>query len=147
MTGDAVNVAARLEQASGSNDVLLGEATYRLVREAVDVEDVEPVDAKGKTEPIVALRLIRVFTGAPGFSRRFDAPLVARRGELRLLAEAFDRATRDETCILFTVLGAAGIGKSRLVQEFLSTIGEGAQVLRGRCLPTATASPTGRSWR
>jgi class 3 adenylate cyclase/tetratricopeptide (TPR) repeat protein/DNA-binding winged helix-turn-helix (wHTH) protein len=135
MTGDAVNVAARLEQAARPNDVLLGDSTYRLVREAVDVEDIEPVVAKGKTQPIAGFRLVRVLAGAPGFSRRLDAPLIGRRGELRLLAEAFERASQDQTCILFTVLGPAGIGKSRLVQEFLSTTGAGAQVLRGRCLP------------
>jgi predicted ATPase len=60
--------------------------------------------------------------------------MVGRRSELRLLADAFDRAVRDETCILFTVLGQAGVGKSRLVEEFSSTIATGTQVLRGRCL-------------
>jgi class 3 adenylate cyclase/tetratricopeptide (TPR) repeat protein len=134
VTGDAVNTAARLEQAAGSNEVLLGEATYRLVRDAVDAEVVGHLDAKGKSAPLGAFRLLRVVAGAPGFARRLDAPIVGRRGELRLLADAFERAVRDKTCILFTVLGQAGVGKSRVVEEFASTIVAGAKVLRGRCL-------------
>ena len=134
VTGDAVNVAARLEQTAGSKEILLGEATYRLVRDAVDAEGIEPVQARGKAEPIAAFRLIGVVAGAVGVTRRLDAELVGRKSELRLLADAFDRSRRNRTCVLFTVLGPAGIGKSRVVQEFLSTIGENTHILRGRCL-------------
>ncbi len=78
VTGDAVNVAARLEQAAGTGDVLLGETTYRLVREAVDAELLPPLQAKGKSEPLTAYRL-RAVTGDVGVARRQDAALVGRR--------------------------------------------------------------------
>jgi class 3 adenylate cyclase/tetratricopeptide (TPR) repeat protein len=134
VTGDVVNTAARLEQAAGADETLLGEATYRLVRDAVDAEAAPPIDAKGKAEPVRAWRLVAVREGADGVARRRDAPMVGRQGELRLLTEAFDRAVRERACVLVTILGPAGVGKSRLVDEFLSAIPE-TTLLRGRCLP------------
>jgi class 3 adenylate cyclase/tetratricopeptide (TPR) repeat protein len=128
-TGDAVNVAARLEQAAHSGEVLVGEATLALVREAVDAEAAEPLDLKGKAEPVPAFRLLGL--GAGG-ERRFATPMVGRETELRRLRDAFAQATRDRSCQLFTVLGTAGVGKSRLAAEFLA--GLDARVLRGRCL-------------
>ncbi len=132
-TGDAVNTAARLEQAASSGEILLGERTYRLVRDAVAAEGVAGVDAKGKAEPVPAWRLMSVHPSAEGIARRRDVPIVGRERELRLLREAFDRAVADRTCVLFTIFGAPGVGKSRLVEGFLS--GLDAEVLRGRCLP------------
>ncbi len=132
-TGDAVNVAARLEQAAQPGDILIGDATRQLAESALELERVEPVEAKGKSEPLVAYRLLGVRIDAPAFERRFDAPFIGRGGELDQLVQAYERAVRDESCLLFTVLGPAGIGKSRLVYEFLDSRTD-AFVLRGRCL-------------
>ena len=132
-TGDAVNTAARLEQAAASGEILVGETTYRLVRDAVVAEEVAAVEAKGKAEPVLAWRLVSVHPSAEGIARRRDVPIVGRERELRLLREAFDRAVADRSCVLFTIFGAPGVGKSRLVEEFLG--GLDAEALRGRCLP------------
>jgi class 3 adenylate cyclase len=135
VTGDTVNVAARLEQAAQPGEILMGEATYRLVRDAAVVERLESLTLKGKEEPVPALRLLEVKAGAPGFARHLDSPMVGREREQALLQHTFERCVGDRSCHLFTVLGAAGAGKSRLVEEFLSTVGNEAVVLRGRCLP------------
>ncbi len=131
VTGDAVNVAARLEQAAEDGDVLIGASTQRLVRDAVTVEPVE-VRAKGKPEPVAAYRLEHVDPQAESITRRLGTPLVGRHPELEQLRGAFDRAVRERRCQLFTVLGVAGVGKSRLVREFLAEAD--ATVLEGRCL-------------
>jgi class 3 adenylate cyclase len=133
-TGDAVNVAARLEQAAKPGEVLIGEETLRLVRDAVDAEPVEPLHLKGKSEPVVAFRLVRVGPGVVGHARRMGSPMVGRGREAALLRQAFDRAVSDRACQMFTVLGPPGVGKSRLVEEFAGSV-ETATVLRGRCLP------------
>ena len=135
VTGDAVNTAARLEQAAGAGEVLIGEPTYRLVRDAVVAEPIDPVDAKGKAEPVPAYRLDEVIVGAEAHARRMDAPMVGRDAELRTILDAFERSAVDRTCRLVTILGEAGVGKSRLVLEALGAIGDRAIVLRGRCLP------------
>ena len=129
-TGDAVNVAARLEQAAAPGEVLIGEPTLTLVREAVDVEAVEPLTLKGKTEPVPAYRLLHV-GAAP--ERRHDTPFVGRERELGVLHDAIERARAERRCELVTVVGEAGVGKSRLVAEALATAE--ATVARGRCLP------------
>ncbi|HST19251.1 MAG TPA: AAA family ATPase [Gaiellaceae bacterium] len=131
VTGDAVNVAARLEQAAGAGEVLIGAETRRLVRDAVEVEPIE-VAAKGKPAPLQAFRLVSVDLEAAPVARRLDTPLVGRRGELEQLRGAFERTVREGSCHLFTVLGVAGVGKSRLTAEFLG--GLDATVLHGRCL-------------
>jgi len=130
VTGDAVNVAARLEQAAEPGEVLIGGETRRLVRGAVQVAPVS-VEAKGKGE-VAAFRLVDVDPHAEGIARRFDTPLVGRGAELDQLRQAFDRAVRERRCHLFTLLGPAGVGKSRLVGEFVSSTD--ARVLEGRCL-------------
>jgi class 3 adenylate cyclase/tetratricopeptide (TPR) repeat protein len=132
-TGDAVNVAARLEQAAQPGDILIGADTLGLVRDAVSVEALPPLDVKGKAEPVSAYRLVSLDTDAPAFVRRGDVPMVGRERQLKLLRDAFDAVASERACHLFTVLGPAGVGKSRLVAEFLRTI-EGATVVRGRCL-------------
>jgi class 3 adenylate cyclase/tetratricopeptide (TPR) repeat protein len=134
-TGDAVAVAQRLEAAAGPGEILIGEPTQQLVRDAVLVEPVEPLELKGKAQPVAAWRLLGVVTGAPAFARRLDSPLVGRQRELALLEQAFRRALDEQTCHLFTVLGAAGVGKSRLVHELITSLGEDARVLIGRCVP------------
>jgi class 3 adenylate cyclase len=134
VTGDTVNTAARLEQAAPPGAVFLGALTWRLVRDAVEVEPVEPIAAKGKALPLVAYRLVAVRRGEAGRRRRLDAPLVGRERELARLEEAFRQAVADRAAGLFTLLGAAGIGKSRLVAEFLAGLVGEATVLRGHCL-------------
>jgi predicted ATPase/class 3 adenylate cyclase len=134
-TGDATNVAARLEQAAQPGEILLGPDTYRLVRDAVEVEVTEPLTLKGKAEPFPAFRLLTIAPDAPGRLRRLDSPLVGRERERARLRQAFEHAVTDGACHLFTVLGAAGVGKSRLVEEFLRDVGDSALVVRGRCLP------------
>jgi class 3 adenylate cyclase len=117
-TGDTVNLAARLEQAAAPGEVLLGEETYALVRDAVHAERVEPLSVKGKAGPIRAWRLDAVVERAAPFARRFDTPFVGRRDELALLTACFKRSVVERAPVLVTVLGLAGIGKTRLVAEF-----------------------------
>jgi class 3 adenylate cyclase/tetratricopeptide (TPR) repeat protein len=129
-TGDAVNVAARLEQAAEAGEVLIGQPTLALVRDAVAVEPVEPLELKGKAEPVPAYRLLHV-REAP--ERLHEAQFVGRERELALLWETWQRVQAEQRCELVTVAGDAGVGKSRLVAEFLH--GLDATVVRGRCLP------------
>jgi class 3 adenylate cyclase/tetratricopeptide (TPR) repeat protein len=132
-TGDAVNLAARLEQAAAPGEILIGDSTFRLTRDAVEVEEVPPLALKGKSEPVVAHRLVAV-GGDEAYARKLDTPMVGRETELGRLRDAFGQALRDRSCQLFTVLGAAGIGKSRLLLEFLASRDD-ALILRGRCVP------------
>jgi class 3 adenylate cyclase/tetratricopeptide (TPR) repeat protein len=134
VTGDAVNVAARLEQAAGEQEVLLGELTYRLVRDSVEVEEVEPLALKGKSEPVPAYRLVRVKDTGDVEVRR-GAPLVGRERELETLDAVFDEAVATSTARLATIVADAGVGKTRLTAEFLDRIADRAVALRGRCLP------------
>jgi class 3 adenylate cyclase/tetratricopeptide (TPR) repeat protein len=134
VTGDAVNIAARLEQAAEPGTVLIGEETLRLVRDAVVAEPVSPLEVKGKSEPLAAFLLVEVTAGVAGLARRLDSPMVGRERELARLRQAFEAAVADRSCQLFTILGTPGVGKSRLVEEFLESLG-GTTVLRGRCLP------------
>ena len=135
VSGDAVNVAARLEQAAAPGTVLIGEATYRLVRDAVSAEEVEPLELKGKSEPVPAYRLVEVIPHKLGVSRRLDSALVGRVEEMEALKAAFVRSSEQRICTQVTVFGAAGLGKSRLTQEFVTQASSTARVLSGRCLP------------
>jgi class 3 adenylate cyclase/tetratricopeptide (TPR) repeat protein len=136
VTGDAVNTAARLEQAAPTMEVLIGESTYRLVRNAVVVEPVEPLSLKGKAQLVSAYRLIGLNEQEEGIARRLDAPMVGRSHELSILRDALDLARRGGSRQAVTVLAPAGTGKSRLLREFLGYAArEGALTLRGRCLP------------
>jgi class 3 adenylate cyclase/tetratricopeptide (TPR) repeat protein len=134
-TGDALNVASRLEHAAGPGEILIGEQTLRLVRDAVSADPVAPLLLKGKADPYTAYRLLAVVPGAPASARRLDSPLVGRARELALLRQAFERAVAERSCHLFTVLGPAGVGKSRLVAELVRELERGATALSGRCLP------------
>ena len=129
-TGDAVNVAARFEQAAAPAEVLIGEPTLALVREAVVAEPVEPLTLKGKSHPVPAYRLVSVLD-AP--ERSHASRFVGRERELRSLAGAWERVQAEPRCELVMVVGDAGVGKSRLVSEALTGIE--ARVVRGRCLP------------
>jgi class 3 adenylate cyclase/tetratricopeptide (TPR) repeat protein len=133
-SGDAVNVAARLEQAAEPGEILLGEQTYQLARNAVSVEPLEPLEPKGKSQPVHAFRLLKVIEGAPALARRLDTPFVGRKEELARLLASFERAASQRTPVLVTVLGPAGIGKTRLAAELTTQMGERATVVRGRCL-------------
>jgi class 3 adenylate cyclase len=131
-TGDAVNVAARLEQAAEPGEVLLGGETLRLVKDAVEVEPVPPLALKGKAEPVPAFRLLGVIAGVPE-SVHQTVPMVGRERQQNLLDDAFANVVGERSCHLFTILGTAGVGKSRLVSEFLASL-DGATVIGGRCL-------------
>ena len=135
VTGDAVNLAARLEQAAEPEEILIGAETRRHAGEAIQAEPVDPLRLKGKADPVEAFRLVRVVEGAPAFPRRFDVQLVGRREELAAMGAAFERAVTERQCRLVTVLGPPGIGKSRLAQELAVVLTGKATVLSGRCLP------------
>jgi class 3 adenylate cyclase/tetratricopeptide (TPR) repeat protein len=133
VTGDTVNVAARLEQAAPASGILLGELTWRLVKDAVDAEPVEPLELKGKSERVPAYRLLglRRTTRA---GREEDRPLVGRERELRGLLDSLAEVRVSGRCRVATLLGQAGVGKSRLLDEVSRIVEHDAQVLRGRCL-------------
>jgi class 3 adenylate cyclase len=132
VTGDAVNVAARLEQAAGSGEILIGELTQRLVRDAIRSEPLEALTLKGKSAPVAAFRVLEVHAGAPAFTRRLEVPFVGREQELAHLRGALERAINERAPQLATIVGPPGIGKSRLVAELIAV--SDAQVLTGHCL-------------
>jgi class 3 adenylate cyclase/tetratricopeptide (TPR) repeat protein len=131
-TGEAVNVAARLQQAGEPNTILIGPGAHRLTLGCFEVEDEGPIEARGITEPVWTYRV----TGATRTeaTRRFSAPLVGREAELELLQNTYSRAVRDNRAHLFTIFGDPGVGKSRLAREFIDGL-ESATVLFGRALP------------
>ncbi|HET9673872.1 MAG TPA: adenylate/guanylate cyclase domain-containing protein [Gaiellaceae bacterium] len=134
VVGDAVNVAARLEQVAEPGEILIGAETSRLVRDAVRLEPVE-LELKGKSAPVDAFRLIEIDPTAAGLERHLDSPLVGRRRELQRLKDDFEHALEQRSSQLFTLLGPAGVGKSRLVAEFMRDVDGRARVVTGRCLP------------
>jgi class 3 adenylate cyclase/predicted ATPase len=134
VTGDAVNVAARLEQHARPGETLVGEATYRLVREAVEAEPVEPIPAKGKSQPVRAVRLLAVREGSQARAGRLDVPMIGRDAELSALRRLFDEAVGSRSCRLIVAVGEPGVGKSRLAAELLASVAGEATVLSGRCL-------------
>ncbi|HEU6445831.1 MAG TPA: adenylate/guanylate cyclase domain-containing protein [Gaiellaceae bacterium] len=133
-TGTAVATTQRLEAAARSGEILLGDSTYRLVSNAVLVEPLEPLTLKGKAKPVKAWRLLGVVEGAPAFPRRLDTPMVGREAELAALQGELDGATRERRCRLATIVGPAGIGKSRLGNELFAATRGRATALVGRCL-------------
>ena len=135
VTGDAVNTAKRLEEAAQPGEILIGAATRRLIENAVHLEPAGPLVARGKREPVEAWRVLRTIAGATPYARRLDAPLVGRVHELEFLRAEIAAAERERVCRLVTLYGAAGVGKSRLASELLTSVGEHARVLRARCLP------------
>ncbi len=135
-TGDAVNVAARLEQAAPANEVLIGEVTYDLVRAHVDVEAVEPLELKGKAERVPAYRLIDV-RGKARMERSpaSRAQLVGREEQLEQLRAELRDVVGHGGARLAAVLGEAGVGKTFLLETFQEEIRKSTTVLQGRCLP------------
>jgi class 3 adenylate cyclase/tetratricopeptide (TPR) repeat protein len=134
VTGDAVNTAARLEQAAAGGEVVLGDLTYRLARDQIEVEFMPPLALKGKAEPVPAYRLTRVSTQAT-MERSHGTPFVGREPEMARLSGTLADAIEGHGARLVAVVGDAGVGKSRLIREFAGAASEQARLVRGRCLP------------
>ncbi|MDQ4095187.1 MAG: AAA family ATPase [Actinomycetota bacterium] len=143
-TGDTMNVAARLEQNAPPGEILIGEATYKLVSHAAVLEEVEPLTLKGKSKQVPAWKVVDVEEGSQAIDRKLNSILVGRDDELDTMLSGYGKAVDERACQLFTVFGPAGVGKSRLTAEFLKRVSEGdgdfpaARVLQGRCLPYGT---------
>jgi class 3 adenylate cyclase/tetratricopeptide (TPR) repeat protein len=139
VTGDTVNVAARLQQGADPGEIVVGALTERLTRAVIEYAPREPVVAKGKAAPLAAFRAVRPRTEVPSQVRGvpgLHAPLIGRDRELRLLVDTYRRVAAERRLHLFTLVGPPGVGKSRLVDEALAVIaGAGARLVRGRCLP------------
>jgi class 3 adenylate cyclase/DNA-binding winged helix-turn-helix (wHTH) protein len=133
-TGEAVNFAKRLEELAGAGEILIDEKTHRLVQSCVRAEPAGDQTLRSG-ESLAALRLVEVLPQAPARVSPLESPLVNRERQLGALTSSFTAAVGDRACHLVTVLGAAGVGKSRLVQEFIGGLGDEGSVLRGRCLP------------
>ena len=132
-TGEALNIAARLQQAAPVNGILIGPGAHRLALGRFEVEDEGPVEIRGRAEPVWAWKIICLaeVSSRAGVRR---APLVGRDAELELLENTYLRAVRDKRAHLFTIYGDAGVGKSRLAHEFVGGL-ESATILAGRALP------------
>jgi class 3 adenylate cyclase/tetratricopeptide (TPR) repeat protein len=133
-TGDAVNVAKRLEESARTGEILLGEPTRRLVENAVVLEPRDDLALKGKSDLHAAWNVLAVIEGASAYARRLDAPLIGREAELQLLRDTYAECVEARSCRLFTVVGPAGIGKSRLSAELCTSLRDEATLLSGRCL-------------
>ena len=142
--GDVVSTAARLQTAAPVDGILVGEATYRATRQAIDYRDAEAVEAKGKVTPV------RVWEAAAARSRvtseavSASSPLVGRERELAVLSQLLVRVREESSPQLVTVVGVPGIGKSRLVYELMEVIVRGGVLTywrRGRSLPYGEAVP------
>ena len=144
--GEAVNLATRLQAAAGPGEVLLDRRTWHLSRDALVAAEVDGTDGGSgglKDRPPVdggAWRLVDVSPDALGHARRSDSPLVGRLAELQLFDWVFQRAVSTSTCHLLTVLGPAGVGKSRLVAAAVDALDDAATVLYGQCSPDAEGS-------
>jgi class 3 adenylate cyclase len=134
VSGEAVNVATRLEQSAPPREILIGERTLELVRGAVLVQAVEPLEVEGKSHPVRAFRLLDVAGPDRGIDRGLSSPLVGRERELQMLRDAFDRTVSAGSCELVTVVGPAGVGKTRLTSDFVRSLGGAATTVTGRCL-------------
>ena len=134
VSGDTVNVAARLEQAAAPDEILIGERTWRLGAGAIRAEPIEALSLKGKPEPLSAWRLLDVPLDLTTGQRRTDGPFVGRRMEIEQLNQAFERALEERGCVVATIIGPPGIGKSRLADEFTAGIADRSRVVTGHCL-------------
>jgi class 3 adenylate cyclase/tetratricopeptide (TPR) repeat protein len=132
-TGEAVNVAARLQQAAAPGEILVGEAAHRLTDGHIEADAVGPLELRGFRNPIPAYRAVCTLDAAE-MPRRVSAPFIGRESELDLLQNTYARTVRDRRPHVFTVYGEPGVGKSRLIREFLAGT-EGATILSGRALP------------
>jgi class 3 adenylate cyclase/tetratricopeptide (TPR) repeat protein len=132
-TGEAVNVAARLQQAAAPSEILIGEAAHRLAAGSAETEPVAPLELRGFRSPVVAYRVVCAVDGQPQRAT-VSAPFVGRESELELLHNTYARTVRDRRPHVFTIYGEPGVGKSRLAREFLAGV-EGTTILSGRALP------------
>jgi DNA-binding SARP family transcriptional activator len=133
-TGDAIHVAAGLQAVAADGEVLLGERARRLVGSGAHVEALGEVALAGRGAKVQAWRLLGLATPAPLEVRSPGPAFVGREAELGQLREALARAEAEQTARLVTLVGPAGIGKSRLATEVVATLGGAATVVTGRCL-------------
>ncbi len=149
--GDVVNTAARLQAAAPVNGVLVAEATYRATRDVIEYVEEEPVAAKGKSESVRVWEAVNARSRlGMDLEQRTLSPLVGRARELGVLTATFERAHRELEPQLVTIVGAAGIGKSRLVAELFQWLDAGPESSgggKGVRFRTGTASASGRSAR
>ena len=132
--GDVTNTAARLEAAAAPGQVLVGDGTRKATRDSIEYRELEPVIAKGKREPVAAWLALRT-RGTPATRHISTAPFIGREPQLAMLRDTWNEARTGSRPHLLTVLGAAGMGKSRLVREFVAGLDATVTVLRGRSLP------------
>jgi predicted ATPase/class 3 adenylate cyclase len=137
--GDVVNTAARLQAAAAVDGILVGASTHRATERAIDYRETEPIDAKGKAEPVDVWEALEARSRfGVDVTRRVDTPLVGRERELALLRDALDRARLQDEAQLVTLVGEPGIGKSRLVHELYEHIESFPELItwrQGRSLP------------
>ena len=136
--GDAVNVAARLQAAGRPDSVTVGQSTYRASREAVSYERLEPLTLKGKEEPVPAWEATGVLAEPRQRAGRAQTPLIGREEEATLLSSLVERVEREGSPHLVTVIGQAGVGKSRLLRDLMSSLAESEDpptIRRGQCPP------------
>ena len=138
-TGDAVNVAARLEQAAPPGGILVGPAAWGLVREVALGSPVEPLTVRGKAAPVAAWRLDGLLDERRAVRRLARHRLVGRDRELELLRWTLGRTQAERTCHVVTLIGVPGVGKTRLVGATVDGLPAETVVLRGRCLPYGDA--------
>ena len=136
VTGAPLIAARRLEQLAGAGEIVLGAATFRLVRGAVETAPVKR-RSRGAHPLPAAFRLAAIVHGAPAIERRPDAPMVDREAELDVLLERFGAAREERRCAVVTVVGEAGMGKTRLAGELVERLRDEATVLVGRCVSYA----------
>lgn len=136
VSGETVNIAARLEQHAAEGEVLIGPETRLAAGPAARTERVGPLQLKGKTAPVTAYRLLGVAEDDPEVSRRFDVPFVGRTRELALVQDALEDVVDGRGAPnLLVVHGEAGMGKTRLVHEWLRTAASSCARGTGRCRP------------
>ncbi|MFN2595356.1 MAG: AAA family ATPase [Actinomycetota bacterium] len=133
LVADAVNVAARLQQLARPGSILIGKPTLELIRDWASTTPLPPQILKGRSSPVEAFELVELF-GERKVGASDATPLLGRDRELELLTNFFELG-RARACLLFTIMGPAGIGKSRLVREFVPRLPSGIAVVGGRCLP------------
>ncbi|HEY2310824.1 MAG TPA: AAA family ATPase, partial [Gaiellaceae bacterium] len=149
VSGDAVNVGKRLEQAAAPGEIVLGESTHRLVEHAVRATQLDPLRLKGKADVATAFRLDSVDESASAIPRRDDTRFVGQERELERLRAAYGEAT-SAGVRLVTIVGDSGIGKSRLAQELVGSLADQASVVVARCPPYGegtTFSPIREAFR
>ena len=143
VVGDTVNVASRLQTEARTGSVTVGEATMRATREAVRYSELAPLELKGKAAPVPAWEAVGLVSphAAGRAAPARESPLVGRADELAAVETLYERVLREGAPQLVTLVGQAGVGKSRLLREFERRLGShesGPTVRTGRCLPYGT---------